>query len=112
MLLLDIGESGELTLAGLGEETEAAIRTFGYPLLEKALARGTTPASESRVRRAVEAERERVRPKAWGSAITERGREISQQLDLPSSLVRQHERLVARRILKRTKVPKDAKKQH
>lgn len=128
MLLLDVDHEGEFTLKQVGEEMDDAIRQFAYPLVEKALEEvpdqqepgqreasdrnDRTPAQKDLIRNAVEAERERVRRKSMAEPLTERGREIKQQLDLPTSLIRKQERRVARAVLKRQDVPKDPRKRH
>lgn len=71
-----------------------------------------TPAQQGLIRKAVEAERERVRPKATAEPLTARGREMKRQMDLLTSLIRKQERRVARAVLKRQDVPKDPRKRH
>ncbi len=128
MLLLDTDDQGEFTLEHVGEEMDEVIRQFAYPLVEKAFVdvlnqqetghrdpsdrNERTPAQKELIRKAVEAERERVRRKRIAEPLTERGREIKRQLDLPTSLVRKQERRMARAILKRKEVPKDPRKRH
>ena len=128
MLLLDINDEGELTLEHIGEEMDDVIRTFAYPLVEKAFdhvldqqeagqgeasdRNDRTPAQKELIRKAVEAERERVRRKKMAEPLTEGGRAIKQQLDFPTSLIRKQERRVARAILQRNEVPKDPRKRH
>ena len=112
----------------IGEEMDDAIRTFAYPLVEKAIDRvldqqetrrrdltdpdERTPAQKELIKKAVEAERDRVRRKRMAEPLTERGREVKRQLDLPTSLTRKQERRVARAVLKRQDVPKDSRKRH
>ncbi len=128
MLLLDMDDAGVFTLEHIGEEMDDAIRAFAYPLVEKAFddvldrqeaGQGDpidpterTPPQQELIRKAVEAERERVRRKRTAEPLTETGREIKRQLDLPTSLIRKHERRVARAVLKRKAVPKDPRKRH
>ena len=128
MLLLDMDDKGELTLEHIGEEMDDVIRTFAYPLVEKAVdnvldqqeagqreasdPNDRTPAQQELIRKAVDAERERVRRKRIAEPLTETGRAIKHQLDFPTSLIRKQERLVARAILKRKEVPKDPRKRH
>jgi len=128
MLLLDMDDEGVFTLEHIGEEMTDAIRQFAYPLVEKAFdgvldqqdagqgdpidPNERTPAQKELIRRAVEAERDRVRRKRMAEPLTERGREIKRQLDLPTSLIRKQERQVARAVLKRQDVPKDPRKRH
>lgn len=128
MMLLDIDDEGQFTLEHVGEEMDDVIRNFAYPVVEnafddvldkrKAGQRGPidrnerTPAQQELIRKAVEAERERVRRKTTAEPLTARGREMKRQLDLPTSLIRKQERRVARAILKRKEVPKDPKKRH
>ena len=128
MLLLDMDDEGEFTWEHVGEEMDDAIRTFAYPLVEKAFddvldqqevgqreasdRNDRTPAQKELIRKAVEAERERVRRKRTAEPLTERGRAIKQQLDFPTSLIRKQERRVARAILQRKEVPKDPRKRH
>ncbi len=128
MLLLDINDEGELTLEHIGEEMDDVIRTFAYPLVEKAFdhvldqqevgqgeagdRNDRTPAPKQLIRKAVEAERERVRRKRIAGPLTERGRAIKEQLDFPTSFIRKQERRVARAILQRKEVPKDPRKRH
>lgn len=128
MLLLDMNDEGQLTLEHIGEEMEDAIRTFAYALVEKAIDRvldqqetrqrdptgpdERTPAQKELIKKAVEAERDRVRRKRMAEPLTERGREVKRQLDLPTSLIRKQERRVARAVLKREDVPKDSRKRH
>jgi hypothetical protein len=128
MLLVDIDEEGEFTLEHIGEEMAGAIRTFAYPLVDKAFddvldqqeagerepidSNARAPAQEDLIRKAVEAERDRVRRKSVAEPLTERGREMKRQLDFPTSLIRKEERRVARAVLKRKEVPKDPRKRH
>ncbi|MBI2828316.1 MAG: hypothetical protein HYX77_03455 [Acidobacteria bacterium] len=128
MLLLDMNDEGQFTLEHLGEEMDVAIRTFAYPLVEKAFdnvldqqeagqrdaidQKERTPTQKALIRRAVEAERDRVQRKQMAEPLTERGREVKRQLDLPTSLLRKQERRVARAVLKREEVPKDPRKRH
>ena len=128
MLLLDMDEEGAFTLEHVGEEMNETIRTFAYPLVQKAFEdvldqqedghrdpidrNEQTLAQEDPIRKAVEAERERVRRKSMAEPLTERGREIQRQMDVPTSLIRKQERRVARAVLKRKEVPKDPRKRH
>jgi hypothetical protein len=128
MLLLDLDDEAQFTLEHIGEQMDDAIRTFGYPLVEKALdhvldqqeagqrdpvdPNDRTPTQKEQIRRAVEAERERVQRKRMAEPLTERGREIKRQLDLPTSLVRKQERRVARAVLKGKEVPRDPRNRH
>jgi len=112
MLLLDISDEGELTLAQLGEEMDAVIRAFAYPLVEKVLNSDRTPANTALIGKAVASERERVRRTKTTQPLTERGREMKQQLDVPASLVRKQERRLAHAVLERTRVPNDPRKPH
>ena len=128
MLLLDMNDEGQFTLEHLGEEMDVAIRTFAYPLVERAFdgvldqqeagqndpidPHERTPTEKELIRSAVEGERDRVRRQRMAEPLTERGREIKRQLDLPTSLVRKQERRVARAVLKREDVPQDPRKRH
>jgi len=128
MLLLDIDDEGEFTLEHVGEEMDDVIRKFAYPVVENAFddvldqqeagqrdpidSNERTPAQQELIRKAVEAERERVRRKTTAEPLTARGRDMKRQLDLPTSLIRKQERRVARAILKRKEVPKDPRKRH
>ena len=127
MLLLDMNDEGQFTLEHIGDEMNETIRKFAYPLVEKAFdavldqqeaeqrdqtdPNERTPVQEDLVRKAVEAERERVQRKRMAGPLTETGREIKRQLDFPS-LIRKQEQRLARAILKRKEVPKDPKKRH
>ncbi len=128
MLLLDVDDEGDFTVEQIGEEMGEVVRTFAYPLLDKALAEvldeqeagerdpvdrnERAQAQKERIRKAVDAERERVRRKRTAEPRTERGRDMKRQLDAPTSLVRKQERWVARAILDRKEVPKDPRKRH
>lgn len=128
MLMLNLDDEGELRLEQVGEEMNDVIRTFAYPLVEKAFngvldqqeagqrdqtdPNERTPAQQQLIRNAVDAERERVRRKRVAEPLTERGREMKRQLDLPTSLIRKQERRVAQAVLKREEVPNDPKKRH
>jgi len=128
MLLLDMDDEGEFTLEHVGEEMDDAIREFAYALVRKAFdgvlgqpeagerdpmdPNERTPAQKELIRKAVEAERGRVRRKKMAEPLTERGREMKRQLDLPTSLIRKQERRVARAVLKRKEVPQDPRKRH
>lgn len=128
MLLLDIDDEGQFTLEQVGEEMNDAIRKFAYPLVDKAFdavldereaeQRDQTdpneraPVQEDLIRKAVEAERERVQRKRMAEPLTETGREVKRQLGFPTSLIRKQEQRMARAILKRKEVPKDPKKRH
>jgi hypothetical protein len=111
MLLLDIDDEGEIVLRHLGEQMERSIRRFAYPSLER-LARSGQFDDREQARKAVRAERERVRRKSTPPPHTGRGREIQQQTDLPSSLIRKYERQVIRAMLRRQHVPSDPRKRH
>jgi hypothetical protein len=110
MLVLDISDDGELVLVHISEEASMAIRAFAYPLVELALSSDSSTDTE-RLRHAVERERHRVTRKQTDPPLTSRGREIQQAMDLPTSVVRRHEKRAARATLARTPVP-DAKKRH
>ena len=128
MLLLDMDDEGQLTLEHIGEEMNDVIRTFAYPLVEKAFEsvldqqeaeqrdphdpNERTRVQKELIRKAVEAERGRVRRKRMPEPLTERGSEVKRQLDLPTSLIRKQERRVARVVLNREEVPEDPKKRH
>ena len=111
MLLLDVDDDGEMALRHLGEEMEGSIRRFAYPLLERLVRSGQFDDQEL-TRRAVRAERERVRRKGTAQPLTGRGREIKQQTDLPASLIRKYEQQVTRAMLRRQNVPSDPRKRH
>jgi hypothetical protein len=111
MLLLDVDDDGEMALRQLGEEMEGSIRRFAYPLLER-LVRSGQFEDQQLTRKAVSAERERVRRKSTAQPLTGRGREIKQQTDLPSSLIRKYEQQVTGAMLRRQKVPSHPRKRH
>jgi hypothetical protein len=111
MLLLDIDDNGEMSVRHLGEEMEAAIRRFAYPQLERLMRSGQFDDREQ-IRNAVRAERERVQRKSTSTPLTGRGREIKQQTDLPSSIIRKYERQLIRAMLRRHHVPSDPRKRH
>lgn len=128
MLSLGMDDEGQFRLEHVGEEMDDAIRKFAYPLVEKAFddvldqqeagqrdpidPNERTPAQKEPIRRAVEAERDRIRRKRTAEPLTERGREIKRQMDFPTSLIRKQERRVARAVLKRQDVPRDPRKRH
>jgi hypothetical protein len=128
MLLFDVDDEGEFTLEQIGEEMDDAMRTFAYPLVKKALtdvldsqdagsrepidSNERTPKQKDLIRKAVEAERDRVGRKSMAEPLTQRGRELKRQLDLPTSLIRKEERRLARAVLRRKEPPNDPKKRH
>src|SRR5205809_563726 len=86
MLLLDVNDEGELTLEHVGEEMDDVIRTFAYPLVERAFddvldqqeaghrepsdRNERTPAQQELIRKAIEAERERIQRKSMAEPLT------------------------------------------
>jgi hypothetical protein len=88
MLLLGMDDEGQFTLEHIGEQMDGAIRTFAYPLVEQAFdgvrdrkeagqrdpidQNERTPTQEELIRRAVEAERDRVQRKQMAEPLTER----------------------------------------
>ena len=111
MLLLDVDDDGEIAVRYMGEQMEGAIRRFAYPSLEKLVRSGQFENREL-TREAVRMERERVRKKDAPPPLTGRGREVKQQTDIPSSLIRKYERVAARAMLRRQRVPSDPRKPH
>ena len=87
-------------------------RSFQSVLVMQPANRATSTSVIRVDQRGPSAERERVRRKRMAEPLTERGRAIKEQLDLPTSLIRKQERRVARAILKRNEVPKDPRKRH
>ena len=86
---LALTDDGQLALVGLGEDTEAALFEFCYPLLNDALASGQD------VTEAVRLERDRVKEgtDAAYAPATELGRGAKAQLDMPTTII---DRAVAR----------------
>lgn len=82
MLLLDISDDGELVLVQIGDEAATAIRAFAYPIVEKVLSDESPPDTEQ-LRRAVEAERRRVKRKETKPLLTSRGGEIQRPWIFP-----------------------------
>src|SRR6185503_2854527 len=89
---------GELQLEGWGEKTQDFISRTMYPRIYEAQQivyaeqpqtnPGTlTPDQQARIRRAVQEERERVIYKEGSEPQTVLGKDIKQELDMPTSLV-------------------------
>ena len=91
-------DDGELELENFGEETEAAIWKFCYPLLEEAT-------SEQR-REAVLQERRRVVAIPVDEPETELGRDIKKQMGAPTALVDEMIRQEGEDVLKNLKRPR------
>ena len=109
-------DRGELALEGLGDDTEPEIVACAYPVLDRALAGAygdgacdnyddLPPDRRAAIARAVEEERRRIdvdQPQI-PEPLTELGRDIKQQMDLPTVLIDRAVRHAATKTLKRVK---------
>ena len=109
-------DRGELVLEGFGEGTREAIVSFAYPLLDKALQdayadecfngdESLPPERRVASARAVEQERDRVEidQARTTDPLTELGRDVKRQTDLPTVLIDRIVRQVATKKLKNFK---------
>ena len=110
-------DDGELELQAFGERSLDHIWGRAYPVLakakQKALAAGDgepTDAGKEMIRKAVQAERERLAGKKDRKAAdTEMGRSLQKQMDAPAALANRYVKQVAAEPLK--KVPTSGRKQ-
>jgi hypothetical protein len=107
-------DRGELALEGLGDGTGPAIVAWAYPMLDRALAEAygdgafdnyddLPPDRRAAIARAVEEERRRIdvgEPQI-PEPLTELGRNVKRQMDLPTVLIDRAVRRAATKTLKR-----------
>ena len=111
-------DRGELALEGFGEGTRDEIFSFAYPLLDKALLdaygdgaygnyESLPPDRRAAIAHCVEQERGRLEPDEALTAepLTEIGRDIKTQTDMPTVLIDRIVRQVATKKLKNFKGP-------
>ena len=109
-------DEGDLELESFGEETEAGLAEFCYPLLEQVQvqvgaereasgAAEFTPEQQERLRDAVRQERDRVIPAAVKEPATELGRKIKKQMGAPTAVVDRMIRREGNQILRELKPP-------
>ena len=109
-------DRGELVLEGFGEGTREVIVSLAYPLLDKALQdayadkgfngdESLPPERRVAIARAVEQERDRVEidQARTTEPLTELGRDVKRQTDLPTVLIDRIVRQVATKKLKNFK---------
>ncbi len=109
-------DRGELVLDGFGEGTKEEMRSFAYPLLDKALQDACSDAdsdgyeilSEDRraaIAHAVEQERSRIQldETPTKAPLTELGRDLKNQTDMPTVLIDRMVRQGATKTLKKFK---------
>lgn len=108
-----LNDEGKLVLEAFGEGTEEEIVSFAYPMLDQALSdaygdgvydsyEALPPDRRAAIAKAVEAERSRIavdRTQAAGP-LTEIGRDVKKQTDIPTALVDRIVRHVATTKLK------------
>jgi hypothetical protein len=110
---LVLNEQGKLSLEALGEGTEEEIVSCAYPVLDKALSdaygdgvydsyEALPPDRRAAIAKAVEAERSRIADVRTQTAkpLTELGRDVTKQTDMPAILVDRLVRHVATTKLK------------
>ncbi|MDO8794813.1 MAG: hypothetical protein Q7J25_09355 [Vicinamibacterales bacterium] len=110
---LVLNEQGKLILEALGEGTEEEIVSLAYPVLDKALSDAygdgvhdsyetLPPGRRAAIAKAVEAERSRIAGDRTQAAepLTELGRDVKKQTDVPTVLVDRIVRQVATTKLK------------
>ena len=110
-------DEGQLQLESFGEETEADLGAFCYPLLEEVQmqvgaerdasgAAEFTPEQQERLRAVVRQERDRVTPAAVKEPVTELGRDIKKQMGAPTAVVEQIIRQEGKQILRELTPPR------
>ena len=110
-------DEGQLQLESFGEETEADLGAFCYPLLEEVQmqvgaerdasgAAEFTPEQQERLRTVVRQERDRVTPAAVKEPATELGRDIKKQMGAPTAVVDQMIRQEGKQILRELTPPR------
>lgn len=113
MVDFQLNDDGELSLQGFGERLLDDIWARAYPVLSKAMSSrdgaggdASKPAVERRIRKAVQAEKERLtgkrKPKA---ADTELGKTVQDQTGAPAALINRYVRHVATEMLEKTPTP-------
>ena len=98
MVHFRLANDGTFEFEGFGEATEETVWT-AYPILDQTadrmleddpgfeLAGGDTPEQEQMIKSAVEAERERVKPRPVKQPQTQLGQDIKRAMDAPTSII-------------------------
>ena len=111
-------DDGDLELQAFGENSEDDIWNRAFPVVSEAIvnlpatkAGSPTPAGQERIRKAVQAERQRLRgKKKVKPAETELGKSVQRQMGAPAALINRYVKQTARELLK--KLPTTGRKQY
>lgn len=113
MIHLKLTDGGQFKFEGLGEAAGESIYRGAYPILNRAQTEAPrderghlTSEGRAMIRKAVTAERSRVKSKSVKPPSTEVGKALKAAADLPSEIVDRIIRDSATRILKDYKFPK------
>lgn len=117
MIDFRLNDDGELDLQAFGERLLDDVWERAYPVLSEARlnaptdsAGAPTPSGKKVIRKAVQAERERLREKKRGKvADTELGKAVQGQMGAPAALINRYVKHVATEMLKRS--PTSGRKQ-
>lgn len=106
MVHFRLADSGEIELQAFGDDFDDFLHDHIYPTLSEVQMsfEGDAWADDPRIKAAVEAERNRIKPKATDDPDTEIGRKLKAETDLPTSVVNRTVRAKTREILKNTKI--------
>lgn len=113
MIHLKLADDGEFQFEDLGEAAGETIYRNAYPILDKAQRKAPrdergnlTPEGQAMIKKAVRAERNRVKSKRVKAPSTEAGKALKAEADMPTVIVDRIIRDSATRILKDYKFPK------
>jgi hypothetical protein len=99
-----LADTGEIELQGFGDDFDGFLDDHIYPTLSKVQMSlgGNESADDPRIKAAVKAERDRIKPRATDDPDTEFGKKLKADTDLPTSVVNRKVHAHAREILKNT----------
>ena len=108
MVHFRLTDNGTIELEGFGDEFEDHLADQVYPTLSEVQSaiHGDAGADESRIRAAVEAERNRIKAKIPNAPDTEIGEKLKFEMDLPTVVVNQKVQAAAKEILRKAPTPK------
>lgn len=108
MVHFRLTDNGTIELEGFGDDFEDHLADHIYPTLSEVqiAVHGGVGADESRIRAAVEAERDRIKAKIPNAPDTEIGKKLKSEMDLPTVVVNKKVQAAAKEILRKTPPPK------
>lgn len=108
MVHFKLTDDGAIKLEGFGDDFEDHIREQIYPTLSEVEISHLDgePYDQSKIKAAVEAERNRTKAKTPKQPDTEIGKKMKLEMDLPTVVVNQKVQAAAKEILSKTPTPK------